>query len=66
MLVWTIGFILLGSVGAMIGAGALLLFPDRTRTMLITCFVSYATGTLLGAALLGMITGPSSMHGLHG
>ncbi len=66
MLVWTIGFILLGSVGAMIGAGALLLFPDRTRTMLIPCFVSYATGTLLGAALLGMITGPSSMHGLHG
>ncbi|HSF24200.1 MAG TPA: ZIP family metal transporter [Blastocatellia bacterium] len=47
-------FSLLGSVGALTGAGALLLFPklhDRLKTILL----SYAVGTLLGATFLGLI-----------
>lgn len=48
-------FGLLGSVGAMSGAALLLLFPDATRQRLLPCLLSYATGTLLGAAFLGML-----------
>lgn len=59
MLLWIIGFSLLGSVGAVAGAALFLLFPEGIRKVLIPCLVSYATGTLLGAAFLGMI--PASL-----
>lgn len=49
------GFSLLGSVGAIALGGSFLLFPERTRGFLIPCLISYATGTLLGAAFLGLI-----------
>ncbi|MDP1831681.1 MAG: ZIP family metal transporter [Geothrix sp.] len=52
---WLILFSLLGSVGALIGAALLLAFPDTVRQRLLPCLLSYATGTLLGAAFLGMI-----------
>lgn len=55
MLLWIAGFSLLGSVGAVAGAGLFLLFPTRIRRVLVPCLVSYATGTLLAAALLSMI-----------
>ena len=48
-------FGLAGSVGAILGAAALLVFSDRLRTRLLPCLLSYATGTLLGAAFLGML-----------
>jgi zinc and cadmium transporter len=48
-------FSLLASVGAMSGAALLLLFPDAMRQRLLPWLLSYATGTLLGAAFLGMI-----------
>lgn len=48
-------FSLLGSVGAMSGAALLLGFPDAMLKRLLPCLLSYATGTLLGAAFLGMI-----------
>lgn len=48
-------FALLGSVGAIAGAALLLRFPDTLRTRIVPCLVAYATGTLLGAAFLGMI-----------
>jgi zinc and cadmium transporter len=48
-------FGLLGSVGAMSGAALLLFFPDALRQRLLPCLLSYATGTLLGAAFLGML-----------
>lgn len=54
-LAWIAGFSLLGSVGAILVAGLFLLFPDKTRRILIPCLISYATGTLLGAAFLGLI-----------
>lgn len=52
---WVISFSLLGSVGAIIGAALLLAFPDTLRQKLLPCLLSYATGTLLGAAFLGML-----------
>ena len=55
MLPWIVGFSLLGSVGAVGGAALFLLFPEGIRRCLVPCLISYATGTLLGAAFLGMI-----------
>ena len=60
MLIWIIGFSLLGSIGAVGGAALMLLFPDSVRKTLVPCLVSYATGTLLGAAFLGML--PASLE----
>lgn len=54
-LAWIIGFSMLGSVGALALAGTYLLFPERIRQTLIPCLISYATGTLLGAAFLGLL-----------
>lgn len=48
-------FALLGSVGAMLGSALLLAFPDGMRRLLLPCLLAYATGTLLGAAFLGML-----------
>jgi zinc and cadmium transporter len=48
-------FSALGSVGALAASGIFLLLPNATRKMLLPALVSYATGTLLGAAFLGMI-----------
>ena len=42
MLLWIIGFSLLGSVGAIAGAALLLLFPDGIRRTLVPSLVSYA------------------------
>lgn len=55
LLAWIIVFSILGSLGAIAGAALLLFFPERTRMTLLPCLLSYATGTLLGAAFLGMI-----------
>jgi zinc and cadmium transporter len=55
MIAWIIGFSILGSLAATGLAAVLLLFPDRIRKGLVPSLVSYATGTLLGAAFLGMI-----------
>ena len=52
---WVVVFSLLGSVGGMTGAAVLLLFPEATRRGLLPSLLSYATGTLLAAAFLGMI-----------
>lgn len=52
---WILGFSVLGSVGAVAGAALLLVFPDGIRRTLVPCLVSYATGTLLAAAFLGML-----------
>lgn len=55
LLAWTLGFALLGSLGAILGSAALLVLPSAARARLVSRLVSYATGTLLGAAWLGMI-----------
>jgi len=61
LLAWIIGFSLLGSLGAVGGASLMLLFPEPIRRRLVPSLVSYATGTLLGAAFLGMI--PTGIQG---
>jgi len=55
MLLWIIVFSILGSAGAVAGAALFLFFPERIRKGLVPCLISYAAGTLLGAAFLGMI-----------
>ena len=55
LLLWIIGFSLLGSVGTVAGASLLLATPAAVRDGLVPLLISYATGTLLGAAFLGMI-----------
>jgi zinc and cadmium transporter len=52
---WIIIFSLLGSIGAVAGAALMLLFSEGIRKVLVPNLISYATGTLLGAAFLGMI-----------
>lgn len=54
-LAWIIIFSLLGSIGAVAGAALMLLFNEGIRKVLVPNLISYATGTLLGAAFLGMI-----------
>jgi zinc and cadmium transporter len=48
-------FSLLGSAGAIITAAAFLLLGKRTQKNIIPSLISYATGTLLAASLLGLI-----------
>lgn len=55
MLIWIIGFSILGSVIATAGAALFLFFPQGIRNSLVPYLISYAAGTLLGAAFLGMI-----------
>lgn len=56
MLLWpaTLGLSVAGSVGGLLTASLLLLFRDEVRTRFVPWFVSYAVGTMLGAALLGL------------
>jgi zinc and cadmium transporter len=49
-----------GSVLSVGAAGIFLLFPEKTRSHILPCLVSYATGTLLGAAFLGLL--PEALH----
>jgi len=55
MLPWIVLFSVLGSIGVVAGSALLLFFPESIRKGLIPSLVSYAAGTLLGAAFLGMI-----------
>jgi hypothetical protein len=52
---WIIGFSLLGSAGVVAGAGVLLLLPEALWRRLISSLVSFAVGTLLGGAFLGLL-----------
>jgi len=55
LILWVIIFSTLGSVGAILTASIFLKINEEKQRTLIPCLVSYATGTLLAAALLGMI-----------
>jgi zinc and cadmium transporter len=55
ILAWVMIFSLLGSLGVVLGAGMLLLSVAERRRRLLPSLVSYAVGTLLGAAFLGML-----------
>jgi zinc and cadmium transporter len=64
VLTWILGFALLGSLGAVGGAASFLLFPKQIRERLVPFLVSYATGTLLGASLLGLLPQAIEQGGL--
>ena len=55
LLIWIIIFSSLGSVGAVITATAFLLIREPIKNFLIPSLISFACGTLLTAALLGLI-----------
>lgn len=55
LILWILVFSLFGSIGAIAGAALLLVLPAVIRGRLVPYLISYATGTLLGAAFLGMI-----------
>lgn len=48
-------FAALGSLGSVAAAGIMLAVPERLMRRLVPHLISFAIGTLLGAALLGMI-----------
>ena len=50
LLSWIMEFSILGSLGAIAGAALLLPCPAQPRRLMVPNLVSYATGTLLGAA----------------
>jgi len=56
VLIWpvTLALSTAGSVGGLVTASVLLLFRSEIRTRVVPWLVSYAVGTLLGAALLGL------------
>jgi len=61
IIAWVVVFSLLGSLGVVLGAGLLLLSAEENRRRLLPSLVSYAVGTLLGAAFLGML--PRALEG---
>jgi zinc and cadmium transporter len=60
LILWIILLSLLGSIGALATAAAFLLLRDEAQKALIPSLVSFASGTLLAAALLGLI--PSALE----
>lgn len=64
MLIWILTFAVLGSVGAVGGAASFLLLPKPVRERAVPYLVSYATGTLLAAALLGLLPRAIEQGGL--
>jgi zinc and cadmium transporter len=64
ILAWVVGFTLLGGVAGVMLAGIFLLVPERSRTRALPLLVAFATGALLGAALLGLL--PEAIEKAHG
>lgn len=63
-LVWAaaLGLSVVGSIGGLLVASVLLLFSRRVRASVVPSLVSYAVGTLLGAAALGLM--PQALESL--
>ena len=55
LLAAAVGLSILGSFGGLIVASTLLLFKESVRARLVPWLISYAVGTLLGAALLALL-----------
>lgn len=55
LLAWIILFSLIGGVLSVAAAGLFLVFPEKFRHRLLPHLVSFAVGTLLGAAFLGLL-----------
>ena len=57
-----LGLSVIGSIGGVLVAGVLLLFGPKVRASVVPSLVSYAVGTLLGAAALGLM--PQALESL--
>jgi zinc and cadmium transporter len=55
MLVWVILFSVIGSIGAIAAASLFVILGERIQKKLVTALLSFATGTLLTAAFIGLI-----------
>jgi zinc and cadmium transporter len=70
LLAWIILFTAVGGIASAACAGLFLLVPEATGRRLLPHFVSYATGALLGAALLALLpeaiegVGPDGAHAI--
>lgn len=64
MIIWVILFSILGSIGAIIAASFFVILGEKIQKMLIPALLSFATGTLLTAAFLGLI--PESIESAGG
>jgi zinc and cadmium transporter len=62
LLVWIILFTAVGGIASAAFAGLFLLVPEAAGRRLMPHFVSYATGALLGAALLALL--PEAIEGV--
>ena len=62
LLVISIGLSILGSLGGVIVASTFLLLGETIRTRLVPWLISYAVGTLIGAALLALV--PESLNAI--
>lgn len=54
-LLWIVLFGTIGGLGAILISSLFLLFHERLQKFLVPALVSYATGTLLASALLGLV-----------
>lgn len=64
LLFWIIGFCLLGGALSVVAAAVFLALPERYRDRSLPHFVSFATGTLLGAAFLALLPHALQGHGI--
>ena len=70
LLGWIILFTAVGGIASAAFAGLFLLLPEKTGLRMLPHFVSFATGALIGAALLGLLpeamqsVGPAGAHGI--
>jgi zinc and cadmium transporter len=63
LITWIILFCLLGGLLSVLAAALFLVLRERLRNQLLPHLVSFATGTLLGAAFLGLL--PHAMAEIH-
>jgi zinc and cadmium transporter len=66
LLVWIVLFTLLGGALSALAASLFLVAPESVRTRVLPHLVSFATGALLGAALLGLLPHAIEAAGISG
>ncbi len=66
LLLWIIGFTALGGALSALAASLFLIVPEGKRAQVLPHLVSFATGALLGAALLGLLPHAVEVAGLEG
>ena len=61
--VWIVAFTLLGGVASVLIASLFLAVPEHRRARLLPFLIAFATGALLGAALLGLLPEAMTLAG---